>query len=912
MTLPNAEAWKQLSPLLDELLDAGDEGRAARLAELRARDAALADRVEALLGAAGQVRSSRFLDGRVGDEAVAPTDLCGTRIGAYVIDESLGAGSTGSVWRARRVDGRFEASVAVKLLHLSLVGRAGALRFEREGRILARVVHPHIARLLDAGVTADGQPYLVLELVAGERIDRHCDALRLDIEGRLRLFDDVVAAVAHAHSHLVIHRDIKPSNILVTPDGTVKLLDFGIAKLIGDEAEGASITLDGRSVLTPEYAAPEQLQGGAVTTATDVYALGVLLYRLLTGRHPTGSDTAAMSTAELMRSTLDREPVPLVDAAERCDAEERIQLAAERGTTPQRLRQRLDGDLANIVARTLQKRPEDRYETVATLAEDLRRHRAHEPVSARPDTWSYRGAKFVRRHRTLVAAGLLVGIALALGLAGTVIEARRAAAEATSARHERDKARRQLAYTKSSGDFIDFLLSDSSDRPFTTADLLARAEPVLERQFADAPAQRAYLLAELAGLHLSTSNPRKAEALLQSARTAARDVPDVALQVGIECLVAHLHGLDDAFEQARTTFDGAFDVLRTAPDIDRALVAQCLRLRGDVADMRGDTKAAFADLQAAVATLGEPRIEDRSQSIDIRNSLAIVLGKMGRPAAGAAAFRTAFAELDDMGRGRTQMAGNIQQNLALLLARAGQRQASFDASRRALDIAQGNGGAAPSLELHHAIDLIELGRPREAMPLIEHALAGARTRGDRRSVGYIEIEGARAWCLVDALVRCVEMTTAGRAELVGLLPAGHPSFANVALARARVAIAVDDLPEARTLLLEAVALFDAGREPSRAEIRALALLARTELRLGQLDAAEAHASRAVAMAGDALAGFEHSEWLGTALVAQGLVQKARGRDAAADASWRAAVNELQAAAGDDATVTVEARQLLVP
>ncbi len=456
MTLPNAEAWKQLSPLLDEMLESGEEARALRLAELRARDAALARGVESLLSAAGRAKASRFLDGNANGNEAPTTDLAGKQIGAYVIEESLGDGSTGSVWRARRADGRFEGSVAVKLLHLSLIGRAGALRFEREGRILARLVHPNIARLLDAGVVG-GQPYLVLELVAGKRIDQHCNALQLDVEQRLKLFDDVLAAVAHAHSHLVIHRDIKPSNIFVAPDGTVKLLDFGIAKLIGDEAQASSITVDGRSALTPEYAAPEQLQGGQVTTATDVYALGVLLYRLLTGHHPTGADTATASTAELMRSTLDNDPVGLaaaVDRSGRGGPEELLQIAADRGTTLPRLRRRLEGDLENIVARTLKKRPEDRYQTVAALADDLHRHLAHEPVRARPDSLSYRCTKFVRRHRAMVAAGLTVVVAVVLGLVGTVTEARLAQAQAAQARHERDKALLQLAYTKSSSDFI--------------------------------------------------------------------------------------------------------------------------------------------------------------------------------------------------------------------------------------------------------------------------------------------------------------------------------------------------------------------------------------------------------------------------------------------------------------------------
>ncbi len=453
-------------------------------------------------------------------------------------------------------------------------------------------------------------------------------------------------------------------------------------------------------------------------------------------------------------------------------------------------------------------------------------------------------------------------------------------------------------------------MTESLDKPFTTAELLERAEPVLARQFAGVPAQRAHLLTQLASLHLEGMNLKKAEALLLSARAAAKQVPDVSLQVGIECHVAYLHGLNNAFDPAQKTFDGAFETLRATPDIDRALVAQCLQFRGDVAYMRRDTKAAFADMKAALAALGEPKTEDRNQAISTRNSLGILLGRMSQPAAGAAEFRGAFTELEDMGRGRTQMAGVIQQNLAILLSRAGQRQASLEANQRALDIARGFGGATPSLELHYALDLIELGRSREAIPLIEHALADAKTRGDRRGVAYIEVEGARAWCLTDDLSRCVEMTSMGRSDLTALLRPGHTSFGTIALARARLAAALADLPQARALLLEAVAIFDAGSEPISDEIRALALLARTELQLGELDAAEVHAVRAVAQARDAMTGFDHSEWLGSALVAQGMVQQARSRSMAARESWQAALTDLQAAAGDTATATVEARTLL--
>ncbi|HEX5633657.1 MAG TPA: serine/threonine-protein kinase, partial [Gemmatimonadales bacterium] len=318
----------------------------------------------------------------------------------------------GTVWLARRSDGRYEGTAAVKLPNLARLDAVGAERFRREGTLLARLSHPGIAQLLDAGVTPDGQPYLVLEHVEGTRIDRYADERRLAPEARLRLFLEVLGAVAHAHANLIVHRDLKPSNILVTADGAVKLLDFGIAKLLEEEqgvAEASTLTDVGGRALTPEFAAPEQVVGGAITTATDVYALGVLLYLLLSGRHPTASERR--TTAEHLRGVLETEPSRL-SATITTDA------ATVRGGSPERLRRLYAGDLDNIAAKALKKRPEERYATVGALADDIRRYLAHEPVAARRDSWGYRARKFVRRNRLPVAA-------TAVGLGALVVAAGR-------------------------------------------------------------------------------------------------------------------------------------------------------------------------------------------------------------------------------------------------------------------------------------------------------------------------------------------------------------------------------------------------------------------------------------------------------------------------------------------------------
>jgi serine/threonine-protein kinase len=399
-----------LRSLLEETLDLEPLEREAFLARLRATHPERAVELERLLAAEADLDASRFLlvPSWSEDGPVLP-GLAGLRLGAYTLERLLGKGGMGTVWLGRRSDGRYEATAAVKLFNLALLDAVGAERFRREGTLLARLSHPHIARLLDAGVTDGGLPYLVLEHVTGTRIDHYCDERRLAPEARLRLMLDVLGAVAHAHANLIVHRDLKPSNILVTDDGVVKLLDFGIAKLLEAERAGEATTLTdvGGRALTPEYAAPEQVSGGVITTATDVYALGVLLFVLLAGRHPIADDGGA---AARLRAVLEDEPHRLSSVL-------RAEAASKRGTSPERLRRLYAGDLGNIVAKTLRKDPAERYGTVGALAEDIRRYLAHEPVRARPDSWRYRAAKFVRRNRAAVAVGILAALALVAAVA---------------------------------------------------------------------------------------------------------------------------------------------------------------------------------------------------------------------------------------------------------------------------------------------------------------------------------------------------------------------------------------------------------------------------------------------------------------------------------------------------------------
>jgi serine/threonine-protein kinase len=431
---------------------------------LAATDPKLAAEVADLLAQRERSGYAAFLaeplldPGNLGEQ---PT-LRGRHVGPYVVESEVGRGGMGSVWRARRIDERFQNTVAIKFLHASWMGLQGEQRFRAEGHILGRLDHPNIARLIDAGLLDAAHPYLVLEFVEGEAIDAYCRRMNLTLDARISLFLEVMAAVAHAHSHLIVHRDIKPANIFVTQNGSVKLLDFGIAKLLDATPGTADSTRPSAVALTPQFAAPEQLLGQAVTTATDVYSLGLVLYVLLTGRHPIGSDTA--SHAQLLQAAL-TEDAP------------RASTIGEVATIPRRL---LQGDLDNVLAKAMRKTAAERYASVADFAEDLRRYLLHEPVKAGPDTLRYKAMKFVRRHRGGVAVTLLLLIAIIGGLIGTVWQARRADAAAMQAEQQRQRALEQLNYSQATSEFLAFLLQQGSNRPFTTPELLARGEQMIQ------------------------------------------------------------------------------------------------------------------------------------------------------------------------------------------------------------------------------------------------------------------------------------------------------------------------------------------------------------------------------------------------------------------------------------------------
>lgn len=375
----SAEKWGEISPHLDKALDLDSHARESWLNELDASDPALAQQLRELLATQQHNSAAEFLERSPLAPGAPP--IAGQQIGAYTLESMLGSGGTGSVWLARRSDGHFEAKVAIKILDHRGLGGQGAEQIRREASLLARQSHPHIARLFDAGFGTDGQPFLILEYVEGQRIDEYCRSRKLSLPARVQLLLPIIEAVAHAHARQIVHRDLKPSNILVTSEGIAKLLDFGVASLISNSMP-VEVALSQHEILgmTPGYAAPEQIRGEAITPASDVYALGILLHVLITGLHPYAPNFS--TPTQLIRAVL-------------TDDADLASESIEPGSTKRWVR----GDLDAVIAKAMQRDPAHRYPSATELAADVRRFLRSRPVLAKRHTLAERILMFTRRQR---------------------------------------------------------------------------------------------------------------------------------------------------------------------------------------------------------------------------------------------------------------------------------------------------------------------------------------------------------------------------------------------------------------------------------------------------------------------------------------------------------------------------------
>ena len=587
-----SQDWSRIAELVDEGLALTPGARARWLEGLFRSEPTLASAVR------------RLIEARVAETATVSTlptppgggglgHRSGDRVGPYLLLELLGSGGMGEVWLARRDDGALRRDVALKLPLLDSRRRDVALRFARERDILARLEHPHIARLYDAGV-AQGQPFLAMERVNGQHVTSYADACRLDVEGRIALFLQVLGAVQYAHANLVLHRDLKPSNILVTDDGQVRLLDFGVATLLEPEGPALDTPLTratGRA-LTPGYASPEQILGTPLSTASDVYSLGVVLFELLTGGRPV--QLPGSSGPELAAAILASTPLPPSEAVSEVAAQ-------ARGTTAAKLRRRLAGDLDSIVLRALAKQQQARYASAEAFADDLRRSLDLQPLQAQADSRWHRVQRFVSRRRWVVLGSAAVGSALVVSTTAAVVQARRAGMETQLAQTEARNARAVR-------DFLSEVLSAADtqvpgSRPAserTVREAVDAAAARIGSALGDQPHEKVSVLVTLAGVYSSLDMADRSLTLLQQALEVAEKAQRVPN--ADEALV--LTELADAamfagrFDEAKQWVDRAEPVFVALGDESSEMFAQALKIRGNLV-RRGNTP----DLRAASVLL---------------------------------------------------------------------------------------------------------------------------------------------------------------------------------------------------------------------------------------------------------------------------------------------------------------------
>lgn len=713
--------WNRLEELFSEAAGRAPGERAEFLARHCGDDQALRHEVESLLAAhdaTGGVLDRPAFDGGAPHQAevAAPERESalqpGTRLGPWRLAEWIGRGGAGEVYAATRADGAFEQRVAIKVLRHEAAAEAS--RFHAERHLLAQFEHPGIGRLLDGGVTADGRPYAVLEFVEGRSLTEHCRATASRLDARLGLFGQVCHAVAYAHRHLVVHRDLKPANILVSADGRVKLLDFGIAKLLAtDSAAAADLT---QAPLTLDYAAPEQLTGAPVTTATDVYALGVVLFELLTGNRPWRS--AELPVARAVRLVLD-EPAPR--------ASQRVDPSMATLVPPRRL----EGDLDAIVARCLRKSPAERYPTVEALWQDVERHLRHEPVSARESARLYRLGRFLYRHRWPAAAAAALVVSLAAGLTAFAWQAERA-------ERERDIARRAASREEAVRSQLIRLfrssLAESGGRgstPISAKAMLDRSAQRVIEQYRDDPPLAGTLVETLTDLYGALGDVEGQRPLLESfLATAASAGPEAdprAVALARQKL-AHLELVRGNPQRAAELLPLAEAVWAAAPERFREERLEGLMMRGLLARSQGDLDGSIATFREAIGERLAISGRVHRETANLYNSLAISLTAANRAEDALAAHREALAIHQELGLGEDLDALVILGNTGTLAFRSGRVREAEEilatAYRKQRALAGDSAAVAAAMGLHGAALRIR-GRAAEALPILDEALAMA-------------------------------------------------------------------------------------------------------------------------------------------------------------------------------------------
>jgi serine/threonine-protein kinase len=811
-------------------------------------------------------------------EGLDPALEAGTRVGAYRVTGEIGVGGMSVVYRAERADGDYDRTVAIKLLQRRLHADDAEARFRAERQVLASLDHPNIARLLDGGVTEGGRPYLVMEYIDGVPLTQYAEAQALDLDARLDLLLQVADAVQAAHGSLVVHRDLKPSNVLVTEaDGppTVKLLDFGIAKLLDDSLPVTRPeTRTGHPLMTPSYAAPEQVRGGEITVATDVYQLGVLAYELLAGARP--FDTEGKRLTEIERLIVETDPA-----------------RPSRATTPEAVPARaLREDLDTIVLQALRKGPGRRYRSVEALAADLRRHRRREPIHARTATLSYRARKFVQRHRW--GLGTTVGVVLLM------------AAALVAVLHEREQARREARTAEQVSAFLVDLFeasdpNESQGDTLTARTLLRRGRDRLS-ELDDEPAVQAEMMHVLGQTHRRRAQYDEAQALLRRALALRSSVHGDTHPATLESLsaLALLH-------RDRGHFPAADSLLQTVIRVRRALrgdthpsVVEALMYRGFVQRRRGDLPGAARSLREALdakrARAGEPDL----LTAELLFNQAAVLREQRRLAAARPLQRRSLDLVRQFTDGpHPGVVANLG-NLALLRNEQGHPAAADSLYRAAIEQATAlYGPEHPQVALwtgNLGTVHLEQFRYAAADSLFRRALAidravhemphpSAALRLDNLADTHSE---AGRYAAADSTYR------AALRMMRRVHTPPHPRVANVLRDYGQLRMRAGRLDSAAAMLERSVAMSRQGRPPDSSDVHTATLrLATVRERQGNARAAD---SLARPVLGASATGDSSTVQTGRALRILADVARRRGRPERADSLSAAAVRAYRAAA----------------
>ena len=905
----NKDAWLKFSPLIDAAMDMDEPQRSVWLAQLELENPEAAAFIRSYFETREKAAQLGFLEGSVAPSEAGPSWI-GKQVGPYTISALIGQGGMGHVWLALRSDGRFEGRFALKFLRAFLSQIGGTGRFLREGKLLARLTHPNIARLIDAGMSADGDPYLVLDYVDGVPIDQYCDSNSLSVAARLNLFLEVLAPVAHAHANLIVHRDIKPSNVLVTASGAVKLLDFGIAKLLESDGQSEAdpgLTREGGAALTPAYASPEQLSGGVVSVASDVYSLGILLYLLLTGRHPGGE--GPLTAAQIIHSTLQGEP-PRPSTAVLGDTPLSAACAANRSSTQEKLRSQLRGDLDTIVGKALKKQPAQRYASVAAFAEDISRYLHHQPITARPDTVSYRSAKFVRRNRVPVALSALAIMAILGGLIGTLVQA-------AAAREQRDFAFQQLQRNQEHDKFLDFLLSDASPsgKPLSADELLSRAEGIVQKQQAANSDRRADLMIWIGGDYSMRDRNVDARRVLAAAYQLTRLSHNSSLRGRASCELANIIARDEEVARAEALYQEAIGELAGDPRFALEY-SSCLRTGAEVARARGDAAAGIERARAGMRVLRASPLRTDVDEMSAELDLATAYSEAGQDLASLPEFARSEKLLSELGLDESNFAVILYNNWGLELDQIGRPLEAEKAYRHVLDISRSAGGVdlvSPLVLINYARILRELDRFDQAAPTAERAYARAVDLKNEVVINQALMERSAVYIDMHRPQQAASMLAEVEPRLLKSLPATHYAFASLADRRSRILLEENNLDGAIEQSNRALALIEATVKAGNegAFIRPTLFMDRSEIdrAANRFNEAAHDADRAIELLGATVEPGSYSRKLGLALLARAraLAAQHKSNDARRDALY--AADQLEKSSGADLPEARAAREL---